>query len=145
ATDRAMCGRPAHARSEARVLRDMDSRAPAVRLGKGCAVASVAIDTIEYRLEAADTSVILGVRRAYPLLCARVEGGPVGAVDGNRQWPGKRERLVDLLERAGVLRGVMQLRRLSPLPIVGIFTFHHIHDPEAAYPYDPEVADATPR
>ena len=41
----------------------------------------------------------------------------------------------------------MQLRKLSPFPIVGIFTFHHIHDPaaQAAYPYDPEVADATPR
>jgi peptidoglycan/xylan/chitin deacetylase (PgdA/CDA1 family) len=75
------------------------------------------------------------------------EGGSVLAVEGNRQVPGKRERLVDILDRTGVLRGVMQLRRLSPLPIVGIFTFHHIHDAaeDAAYPYDPEVADATPR
>jgi len=69
----------------------------------------------------------------------------VVAIEGNRQGTGKRERLVDMLDRAGVLRGVMQLRRLSPLPIVGIYTFHHIHDPGgAAYPYDPEVADATP-
>ncbi|HEX8109581.1 MAG TPA: polysaccharide deacetylase family protein [Kofleriaceae bacterium] len=68
------------------------------------------------------------------------------ALEGNRPAPGKRERLVDILDRAGVLRRVMQLRRLSPLPIVGIFTFHHIHDAAGsdAYPYDPEVADATP-
>jgi peptidoglycan/xylan/chitin deacetylase (PgdA/CDA1 family) len=60
---------------------------------------------------------------------------------------GKRERLVDLLDRAGVLRGVMQLRRLSPLRILGVVTFHHIHDTayHPAYPYDPDVADATPR
>src|SRR5882672_2339117 len=69
------------------------------------------------------------------------EGGSVLALEG------KRERLVDILDRTGVLRGVMQLRRLSPLPIVGIFTFHHIHDvaEDASYPYDPEVADATPQ
>jgi peptidoglycan/xylan/chitin deacetylase (PgdA/CDA1 family) len=68
------------------------------------------------------------------------------AFEGVRQSPGMRERLVDFLDRAGVLRGVMQLRRLSPLPIVGIVTFHHIQDAagSAGYPYDPEVADATP-
>jgi peptidoglycan/xylan/chitin deacetylase (PgdA/CDA1 family) len=73
-------------------------------------------------------------------------GGSVLAVEGTRRAPGIRERFVDFLDRAGVLRGVMQLRRLSPLPIVGIFTFHHIHDASGsdAYPYDPEVADATP-
>src|SRR5678815_2908123 len=65
----------------------------------------------------------------------------------HRPLVGKRERLVDLLDRAGVLRGVMQLRRLSPLPILGAVTFHHIHDTadHDAYPYDPDVADASPR
>jgi len=65
----------------------------------------------------------------------------------HRPLVGKRERLVDLLDRAGVLRGVMQLRRLSPLPILGAVTFHHIHDTvrDDAYPYDPDVADASPR
>lgn len=69
------------------------------------------------------------------------------ALDDIRPGPGRRERLVDLLARAGVLRGVMELRRLSPLSIVSIVTFHHIHDPAgtADYPYDPGVADATPR
>jgi peptidoglycan/xylan/chitin deacetylase (PgdA/CDA1 family) len=59
---------------------------------------------------------------------------------------GARQRLVDALDRAGFLRGVMQLRRLAPLPIVGVVTFHHIHDTasEPDYPYDPDVADATP-
>lgn len=60
---------------------------------------------------------------------------------------GKRERLAEMLARAGVLRRVMQLRRLSPWPIVGVVTFHHIHDAAAdprGYAYDPEVADATP-
>ena len=65
----------------------------------------------------------------------------------HRTAPGKRERLVDLLDRAGVLRRVMQLRKLSPLRILGVVTFHHIHDTSdhAGYPYDPDVADATPR
>src|SRR5215831_12481219 len=65
----------------------------------------------------------------------------------NRPAVGKRERIADLLDRSGVLRGVMQLRRLSPLPILGVVTFHHIHDTSnhGAYPYDPDVADASPR
>jgi peptidoglycan/xylan/chitin deacetylase (PgdA/CDA1 family) len=69
------------------------------------------------------------------------------ALDGKQPRPGKRQRLVEALDRAGLLRGVMQLRRLAPLPIVGIVTFHHVHDVAAehgAYPYDPDVADATP-
>jgi peptidoglycan/xylan/chitin deacetylase (PgdA/CDA1 family) len=59
---------------------------------------------------------------------------------------GARQRLVDALDRAGLLRGVMQLRRFAPFPIVGVVTFHHIHDTagDPSYPYDPDVADATP-
>ena len=69
------------------------------------------------------------------------------SVDEHRQKIGKRERLAEVLERTGVIRSVMQLRRLAPMPIVGVVTFHHIHDTEgdASYPYDPDVADATPR
>ena len=68
-------------------------------------------------------------------------------LNGKQPGVGKRQRLVDALDRTGLLRGVMELRRFAPLPIVGIFTFHHIHDAaeDAAYPYDPEVADATPQ
>jgi len=72
----------------------------------------------------------------------------VVALDGKQPRLGKRERFVDALDRAGLLRGVMQLRRLSPLPIVGIVTLHHVHDvaeQRGAYPYDPDVADATPK
>lgn len=67
---------------------------------------------------------------------------------GRTSGSGKRQRLVDALDRAGVLRGVMQVRRFVPLPIVSVVTFHHVHDTESergGYPYDPEVADATPR
>lgn len=70
------------------------------------------------------------------------------ALEGGRPGPGRRERLVEVLDRAGVLRRVMQLRRFSPFPVVGIFTFHHIHDAAehaGEYPYDADVADATPR
>src|SRR5436190_7668513 len=76
-----------------------------------------------------------------------VDGG-IFVVTLSKPALGKRERLVDALDRAGVFRGVMQLRRFAPLPIVGIVTFHHIHDAAdhpGGYPYDPDVADATPR
>jgi peptidoglycan/xylan/chitin deacetylase (PgdA/CDA1 family) len=56
--------------------------------------------------------------------------------------------MASVLERAGVFRTVMQLRRLAPVPVVSIVTYHHIHDIaeyDTTYPYDPEVADATPR
>ena len=67
-------------------------------------------------------------------------------LDDKRPRLGKRERLVEVLDRTGVIRSVMQLRRLAPMPIVSIVTFHHIHDTCGAdYPYDPDVADATPR
>lgn len=38
----------------------------------------------------------------------------------------------------------MQVRRYAPAPIVSILTYHHIAEHDPAYPYDPEVADATP-
>jgi peptidoglycan/xylan/chitin deacetylase (PgdA/CDA1 family) len=75
-------------------------------------------------------------------------GNVVFMVDDRRPKLGKRERLVEVLDRTGVIRSVMQLRRLAPMPIVGVVTFHHIHDTAgcgAVYPYDPDVADATPR
>ena len=56
-----------------------------------------------------------------------------------------RERLADMLHRAGALKAMMQLRRLVPGPsTVSILTYHHIADQDSAYPYDPGVADATP-
>jgi peptidoglycan/xylan/chitin deacetylase (PgdA/CDA1 family) len=69
-------------------------------------------------------------------------------LNGTQPGEGRRQRLVHALDRAGLLRGVMQLRRLAPMPIVGVVTFHHVHDAadqRGPYPYDPDVADATPK
>jgi len=39
----------------------------------------------------------------------------------------------------------MRLRRYAPAPILlSIVTYHHVADHDPSYPYDPEVADATP-
>lgn len=56
-----------------------------------------------------------------------------------------REQLAVAMHRAGALRALMQLRRMSPgPPSVCILTYHHLaaHDP--ACPYDRGVADASP-
>ena len=39
---------------------------------------------------------------------------------------------------------MMQLRRYVPVPTVSILTYHHIADSDPGYPYDPDVADASP-
>lgn len=38
----------------------------------------------------------------------------------------------------------MRVRGLVPIPTVSIITYHHVSDHDPSYPYDPEVADATP-
>ncbi len=38
----------------------------------------------------------------------------------------------------------MRLRQLTPAPQLSIVTYHHVAAPDPAYPYDPQVADATP-
>lgn len=55
-----------------------------------------------------------------------------------------RERVAGLLQRSGALQWVMQLRRYVPVPNLSIVTYHHVADQDASYPYDPDVADATP-
>ena len=55
-----------------------------------------------------------------------------------------RERFAGWLQRTGALSAVMQLRRHAPAPIITIVTYHHLADHDPAYPYDPNVADATP-
>ncbi len=54
-----------------------------------------------------------------------------------------RERVAGLLHRAGILGAAMQVRKLVPMPTLGIVTYHHIDDHEPGYPFDPNVADAT--
>jgi len=38
----------------------------------------------------------------------------------------------------------MQMRRYAPAPTLSIITYHHIAEQGPSYPYDPDVADATP-
>jgi len=55
-----------------------------------------------------------------------------------------RERLAGLLHRAGALDAVLRIRSAAPVPNLSIVTYHHIADPDRAYPHDPDAADATP-
>jgi peptidoglycan/xylan/chitin deacetylase (PgdA/CDA1 family) len=55
-----------------------------------------------------------------------------------------RERVAGWLQKTGALRAVMELRRHAPAPIITIVTYHHVADHDPSYPYDPNVADATP-
>ena len=58
--------------------------------------------------------------------------------------PEMRDRVAELLHRAGALGALMQLRRIAPVPSLPIITYHHIADDDANYAYDPTIADATP-
>ena len=40
---------------------------------------------------------------------------------------------------------MMQLRRYVPVPNLSIVTYHHVAEQDPTYPYDPDVADATPQ
>jgi peptidoglycan/xylan/chitin deacetylase (PgdA/CDA1 family) len=55
-----------------------------------------------------------------------------------------RERVARLLHKTGALGAVMQMRRLVPMPTLCIITYHHIEDHAPGYPFDPDIADATP-
>src|SRR6476659_6393203 len=55
-----------------------------------------------------------------------------------------RERVAGFLHRTGALQGLLRLRARAPVPTVSIITYHHVADHEPGYPYDPDVADATP-
>jgi hypothetical protein len=55
-----------------------------------------------------------------------------------------RERVAEMLHRAGALGAVMRVRKLVPLPTLTIITYHHLAEDDPSYPYDPGVADATP-
>lgn len=55
-----------------------------------------------------------------------------------------RERVAGILHRTVALQGLLRLRGRAPVPTVSIITYHHVQDHDPAYPYDPDVADATP-
>ncbi|HEU4727921.1 MAG TPA: polysaccharide deacetylase family protein [Kofleriaceae bacterium] len=58
--------------------------------------------------------------------------------------PSLHERAAALLDRIGALRAVLQVRRLVPVPVISIVTFHRIAEVSDDDPYDPDVVDATP-
>jgi peptidoglycan/xylan/chitin deacetylase (PgdA/CDA1 family) len=56
-----------------------------------------------------------------------------------------RERVADVLHRAGALHALMRIRGISAVPAtISIVTYHHIADQDPTYLYDHGVADATP-
>lgn len=57
---------------------------------------------------------------------------------------GLRERLANVLLRSGGLMAMQVARAWRPVRSCAVVTYHHIHDPDARYPYDPDTADATP-
>lgn len=56
-----------------------------------------------------------------------------------------RERFAGLLHRAGAIEAFMHVRKRLPIPTISVVTYHHVADHEPGYPYDPQVADATPQ
>jgi peptidoglycan/xylan/chitin deacetylase (PgdA/CDA1 family) len=58
---------------------------------------------------------------------------------------GRREQLARALDRAHLLDLVLRARARLRAPFLTVLTYHHIAEPDPVYPYDPEVADATPR
>ncbi len=55
-----------------------------------------------------------------------------------------RERVASLLFRTGALSAVMRARGAARIPLVSIYTFHHIAEHDPNYLFDPGVADASP-
>ncbi len=55
-----------------------------------------------------------------------------------------REQVASLLFRTGALTAVMRARGLAKIPLVTIYTFHHIAEQAVDYQFDPGVADASP-
>jgi peptidoglycan/xylan/chitin deacetylase (PgdA/CDA1 family) len=55
-----------------------------------------------------------------------------------------RERFAGLLQRSGALQALLRVRSKLPVSTVSILTYHHVADHDPSYPYDPDVADATP-
>ncbi len=52
--------------------------------------------------------------------------------------------MAGLLYRTGALGALMRARRHVPFSLVPIITYHQVGDHDPGYPYDPDVADATP-
>ena len=57
---------------------------------------------------------------------------------------GARERLARVLHRTGAFEIALRARARVRAPLLTILTYHHVHAPDPEYPFDPDVADATP-
>ena len=55
-----------------------------------------------------------------------------------------REQVANLLFRTGALTAVMRARGMAKIPLVSIYTYHHIAEHHPDYQFDPGVADASP-
>jgi peptidoglycan/xylan/chitin deacetylase (PgdA/CDA1 family) len=55
-----------------------------------------------------------------------------------------RERIARALQRAGLVAAALRLRARARVPYLTILTYHHVAAPPDDYPFDPDVADATP-
>jgi peptidoglycan/xylan/chitin deacetylase (PgdA/CDA1 family) len=53
-------------------------------------------------------------------------------------------RIANALHRAGALDAVLKARATVRTPLLTVLTYHHVADPQPGYPFDPDVADATP-
>jgi peptidoglycan/xylan/chitin deacetylase (PgdA/CDA1 family) len=54
------------------------------------------------------------------------------------------EYVAALLDRTGALEAAMQVRRIAPISLISIVTYHRIAEVADDDPYDPDVVDATP-
>ena len=57
---------------------------------------------------------------------------------------GKREAIARLLDRTGAVDVILRARAMVRAPVLTVLTYHHVTDPSSDYPFDPDVADATP-
>jgi peptidoglycan/xylan/chitin deacetylase (PgdA/CDA1 family) len=55
-----------------------------------------------------------------------------------------RGRIAKALHQAGALEIVLKARATVRTPLLTVLTYHHVADPRPGYPFDPDVADATP-
>jgi peptidoglycan/xylan/chitin deacetylase (PgdA/CDA1 family) len=53
-------------------------------------------------------------------------------------------RIAAALHKAGALDAVLKARATIRTPLLSVLTYHHVQDPRPGYPFDPDVADATP-
>ena len=102
-------------------------------------------NTLAHYRVVGDSAIIAAMwQRGWPrwLLCIATRITPVKLAIMNTMP--LRERVASLLFRTGALSAVMRARGVAKVPLVSIYTFHHIADHHPDYLFDPGVADASP-